>query len=136
MKKLFKLGLFIIALCAISFNASALCVVAGDYRTADDGVSRVILTTKGDYTKQSVTVADKLSPVLITEETGTYQLFPGCFAKLTAASKDDDNDHDDKSDKSKSTFIAFSDFGRLKDGRPIANVGLSDKFTMVRAFRR
>ena len=134
MKKLFILGLFIIALCATSFNASALCIVAGDYRTADNGVSRIILTVKGTYTKQSVTVADKLAPVMKTEETGTYKLYPGCFAKLT---KDSDNDDKwEKSNEYKSVFVAFSDFGKLKDGRPVANVGLSNKFTIVRTFRK
>lgn len=134
MKKLFSLGLFIMAICTMSFNASALCLVSGEYRTANGDISRIVLTNKGTYVAQSVAVADGLAPVLKTEYTGTYKVYPGCFAVLTQDSKDDD--HHDKSDKPKTTFVAFSDFGKLKDGRPVANVGLADKFTMVRAFRK
>lgn len=129
MKKLFTL-----ALLALSFNASAGCLVAGDYRTADGNINRIVLTNKGTYVAQSITVADSLAPMVKTEYTGTYKVYPGCFAILTRDNKDDD--HHNKPDKPKSIFIAFSDFGKLKDGRPIANVGLSDKFTMVRTFKK
>jgi len=133
MKKLFKLGLFIIALCAISFNASALCLVSGEYRTAaNDDVSRLVLRPNGTYQAQSVTVSD-LAPVYKTEETGKYKVFPGCFAKLTKDGGDDDKGG--KSDKEKSVLVAFSDFSVVK-GRAVPNVGLSDKFTMVRTFRK
>jgi hypothetical protein len=133
MKKSFSLGLFIIALCAISFNASALCLVSGEYRTAaNNDVSRVLLRPNDTYVAQSVTVSD-LAPVYKTEETGTYKVFPGCFAKLTKNSNNDDNGK--KSDKEKSVFVAFSDVSIVK-GRVVPNVGLSDKFTMIRTSRK